>query len=98
MHDVIDQNDHMAKNEQKPKKPAPVPYSHFNSEENHYAPHLDEEEFEMNPQDYHQLIDHSENPQKTPVSEHSNILAEQNFEYEEMQRKMIEKKEEEELL
>ena len=33
---------------------------------------------------------------KAPVSSHSSILAEQNFEYEEVQRKMIEKKEEEE--
>lgn len=67
-------------------------------EASHYDGREESGEFEMDPQDYRQLIGQAEVPQRAAVSEHSAILAQQNYDYDEVQRKMVEKKEEERLM
>jgi hypothetical protein len=100
MNDVVNQNDQMTKKEQeKALGPVSVPSAHLDFHEaSDYDGREESGEFEMDPQDYRQLIEQTEVPQKPAVSEHSTILAQQNYDYDEVQRKMVEQKEEERLL
>lgn len=102
MHDVVTNNDQITKNEEQKKlrpNPSPAPEQEPQQWPNLH-PFSQEESFEMGPEDYHQL--EAQTPPPQPVvaspSEHATLLAQQNYEYEQMQRKMLEKQEEEELL
>ena len=84
MHDVVNQNDQMQKQEQQKKQPKPViaskKYEEVKWEGN--APFDVEGQFELGPQDYQQLLDNGPTETKPKVNNHSALLAQQNFEYE----------------
>lgn len=84
MHDVVNQNDHMQKQEQQKNQPKPV-IATKKYEEPKWAGNaaFDEEgQFELGSQDYQQLIDNGPTEMKPKVNNHSTLLAQQNFEYE----------------
>ncbi len=96
LNDLVGQNDHMHEAQQQPA-PAPALVKPTVAEEKmeEYNDLLDDEEgFELDPDMYHQLD--SPLPTSAPVvqpskTHHSSILAQQNKEYEEMERSYIAK-------